>query len=126
MNFDSVPGNRVYHLPKSVSFNTKNGRESLRLIFANGFEDMKSKFLPGISNRPRLFESWIALSTGQIAIQRISITTTNCAIQWIVIYPVDSAIHLSNNWGQENSRMPFETFRSFQEFSTETSKTTRN
>ena len=22
------------------------------------------------------------------------------AIQWIVIYPVDSAIHLSNNWGQ--------------------------
>ena len=22
-----------------------------------------------------------------------------CAIQWIVIYPPDSAIHLSNNWG---------------------------
>ena len=25
---------------------------------------------------------------------------TDCAIQWIVIYPVDSAIHLLNNWGQ--------------------------
>ena len=77
MNFDSTPGNRVYHLPKSVSFNTKNGRESLRLIFENGFEEMKSKFLPGI-------------------------------------------------FQQENSRMPLQTFRLFQEFSTETSKTTRN
>ena len=25
---------------------------------------------------------------------------TNCAIQWIVIYPVDSVIHLLYNWGQ--------------------------
>ena len=24
--------------------------------------------------------------------------TSYCAIQWTVIYPVDSAIHLSNNW----------------------------
>ena len=29
------------------------------------------------------------------------IRKTNCAIQWIVIYPVDSAIHLSNRWGQK-------------------------
>ena len=29
------------------------------------------------------------------------IRKTNCAIQWIVIYPVDSVIHLSNNWGQK-------------------------
>ena len=56
---------------------TKNGRESLRLIFENGFEDMKSKFLPGI-------------------------------------------------FQQENSRMPFQTFRLFQEFSTQTSKTIWN
>ena len=28
---------------------------------------------------------------------------TNCTIRWIVIYPVDSAIHLSNNWGQLDS-----------------------
>ena len=34
------------------------------------------------------------------AIQRISISKTNWVIQWIVIYPVDSAIHPSNNWGQ--------------------------
>ena len=30
----------------------------------------------------------------------ISVRETNCAIQWIVIYPVDSVIHLLNNWGQ--------------------------
>ena len=53
-----------------------------------------------LSLPPRLFKSWITLSTGQIAIQRISITKTNCAILWIVIYPVDSTIHFSNNWGQ--------------------------
>ena len=48
-------------------------------------------------------KSWITLSTRQIAIQRISIMKTNCTIRWIVIYPVDSAIHLSNNWGQLDS-----------------------
>ena len=32
------------------------------------------------------------------AIYRIIIRETNCAIQLIVIYSVDSAIHLSNNW----------------------------
>ena len=31
------------------------------------------------------------------AIYRISIRETNCTIQWIVIYSVDSTIHLSNN-----------------------------
>ena len=45
---------------------------------------------------PQLFKSWIALSIGEITIQRISVKETNClcAIQWIVIYPVDSVIHL--------------------------------
>ena len=38
------------------------------------------------------------VSTGYIAIQRISNTKTNCVMHWIVIYPVDSAIHLLNNW----------------------------
>ena len=33
-----------------------------------------------------------------IAIQRISNTKTNCVIHWIVIYPLDSAIYLLNNW----------------------------
>ena len=36
------------------------------------------------------------------AIHRIPVRETNCAIQWIVrIYPVDSVIHLLNNWDQE-------------------------
>ena len=48
-------------------------------------------------------KSWITLSTRQIAIQRISIMKTNCTIHWIEIYPVDNAIHLSNNWGQLDS-----------------------
>ena len=34
-------------------------------------------------------------------IQWISHSEINCAIQWIVIYPADSAIHRLNNWGQE-------------------------
>ena len=33
-----------------------------------------------------------------IAIQRISNTKTSCVIHWIVIYPLDSAIYLLNNW----------------------------
>ena len=56
---------------------------------------------PNRLGRPGLFKRWIALSTGQITIQRISIRETNCAIQRIEIYPVDSLIHLLNNWGQD-------------------------
>ena len=33
-----------------------------------------------------------------ITIQRISNTKTSCVIHWIVIYPLDSAIYLLNNW----------------------------
>ena len=33
------------------------------------------------------------------AIQRISVDKTNQAIRWIVIYPMDSVIHFSNNRG---------------------------
>ena len=35
-----------------------------------------------------------------IAIQWISVNKTNHFIDWIVIYPVDSVIHLSNSPGQ--------------------------
>ena len=49
---------------------------------------------------PQLFKSWITLFTGQIAIQWISVDKTNHAIRWIVIYPEDSVIHLSNNPSQ--------------------------
>ena len=33
--------------------------------------------------------------------QQTSFRKTNCVIYWIEIYPVDSAIHVWNNWGQE-------------------------
>ena len=32
--------------------------------------------------------------------QRISIRKTNCTIQWIEIYPVDSVINPLNNWAR--------------------------
>ena len=50
---------------------------------------------------PRLFKRWIALSTGQITIQRICIRETDCIIHWIDFYPVDSAVQRLNNWGQK-------------------------
>ena len=56
--------------------------------------------------RPQLFKRWIALSTGYITIQQISVRETNYAIHWIVIYPVDSAIQRLNNWDQQSSCCP--------------------
>jgi len=50
-------------------------------------------------NTPQLFKSWIALSIGQISFQWISIGETNCTINWIEIYMVDSAMYLLKNWG---------------------------
>jgi len=47
-----------------------------------------------------LFKGWITLSTGLIAIQWISVNKTNHAIHWLVIYPVDSVVHLLNNPAQ--------------------------
>ena len=47
----------------------------------------------------QLFKSWIELSIGQISFQWISIGETNCTINRIEIYMVDSAIHLLKNWG---------------------------
>ena len=37
-----------------------------------------------------------------ITIQQISVSKTNYVIQWVDFCPVDSVIHLSNNWGQIN------------------------
>ena len=34
-------------------------------------------------------------------VDKYGIRKTNCTIQWIEIYPTDSAIHLSSNWGQD-------------------------
>ena len=46
-----------------------------------------------------LFERWITLSTGQIAIQRIVWFVLSTLIHWIAIYPVDSVIQTLNNRG---------------------------
>ena len=51
-------------------------------------------------NLNRLFQRWIALSTGQITIKSITQLVLVLVIRWIEIYPVDSAIHLLNNRGQ--------------------------
>ena len=52
--------------------------------------------------RPQLFNRWITLSTRENSthwiVQLVSLTLISC----IVIYPVGSAIHLLNNWGQDN------------------------
>ena len=46
----------------------------------------------------RMFNCWMALSTGYIALQRMNIRENNCIILEVVIYPVDSVTHLTNNW----------------------------
>ena len=56
--------------------------------------------ISGVSPRPQLFKSWLVTSAGSITIQYRNIRETNCTIQWIENYPVDSAIHLFNNWDQ--------------------------
>ena len=48
----------------------------------------------------------LVVQTLDSAIQRISIRETNCVIQWIDFYPVDSTIQRLNNRGQEISDMP--------------------
>ena len=44
------------------------------------------------------------------AIQCIIHLTLLIVIRWIVIYPVDSAIHLLNNWGQVHISRKSKTF----------------
>ena len=63
---------------------------------------------PKMVIRPQLFKSWIALSTGQISIQWITqLLVSLTLIHWIVIYLLDIAIHLLNNWGQRIFSLSF-------------------
>lgn len=57
-----------------------------------------SRFFDALTNLPQLFKRCIALSSRQITIQRISSREINCVTDWIVIYPMDSVIHLFTNW----------------------------
>ena len=43
----------------------------------------------------------MALSTGEITVQQISVRKASWAIHWIKIYPVDSVIRLLNYWDQK-------------------------
>ena len=47
MNFDSVPGNRGYHLPKSVLFNEKRPRKPETNKKKNGRGSRTSKMADG-------------------------------------------------------------------------------
>ena len=49
-------------------------------------------------SQPRFLDLAPVVQKMDSAIQRISIEETNCATHWIEIYPVDSVIHLLNNW----------------------------
>ena len=71
------------------------------VVETGGLEEKIRVFLIGVEPAtfwPQLFKSWIALSPGEITIQRKSVRETNYAIRWIEICPGDSAIHLLNNW----------------------------
>ena len=48
---------------------------------------------------PWLLNGWITLTNEWIAIQRISVNKTYCAIHLIEIYPRNNVIHSSINWG---------------------------
>ena len=50
-----------------------------------------------VKSRPQMFKRLIAISAGSITIQWIVHSKTCYAIQWMVICPVDSIIHLLNN-----------------------------
>ena len=52
---------------------------------------------------PRLLKRWITLSTGQITIRWIAQLVLLVFIHWMVIYPVDRAIHrLNRDRGLDN------------------------
>ena len=48
-------------------------------------------------SRPLLFKRWVALSIRYITAQRLGVIKIHRVIQWIVIYPMESAIHHLND-----------------------------
>ena len=66
-------------------------KDVFSVVETGGLEEKIRVFLIGVEPAtfwPQLFKSWIALSPGEITIQRKSVRETNCAIQWIEIYLV--------------------------------------
>ena len=78
------------------------------LILGYGFFFWNDPFLievfwsHGNNSSPGLFKRWIALSTEYtgITIQWIAWFVLLTCIHWITIYPVDSIMQPSDNWGQ--------------------------
>lgn len=86
---------------KSTSWKGETEKQSLTVDFSSKIKQDKHWWIRNKRVRPRtgLFKRWIALSTGEITVQRINTSKTVWVIQWILIYPLDSAIQPSNNWG---------------------------
>ena len=88
---------------KHINLIVKQGINMYRHTFHVGFV-RNGSMQPG----PSCFNDGLALSAGWITIQWISYSEINCAIQWIVIYPMDSVIHLLNSWGQVKTNQIWE------------------
>ena len=85
-----------------ITCNSLEAREKSRVHGAigfgfapHGFKNWRESFKPITKSSKRnhviTFDSHLKTV--------LSNSETNCNIQWIVIYPVDSVIHLLNNWG---------------------------
>ena len=67
--------------------------------------------------RPQKFKHWIALSSGSIAIQWISnYREANDIIHMVEISPVNSVIHVLNNWRQSFTLYPYQIIDSRRKF----------
>ena len=61
-------------------------KDVFSVVETGGLEEKIRVFLIGVEPATfwsQLFKSWIAVSPGEITIQRKSVRETNCAIQWI-------------------------------------------
>ena len=66
-----------------------------KFLFENSVWDRFYKLI----SWPWLLNGWITLTDKWIAIQRIGVNKTYCAIHLIEIYPRNNVIHSSINWG---------------------------
>ena len=92
---------RLYscHSEKKINYTKGRGwKRSTRRVY------ILRRYLEKVIIWPRLLKRWIALSSGQITIQRIAQLVSLILVHWIVIYSVDSAIQRLNNRGQMNIR----------------------
>ena len=107
---DHVMGERENNrgIQRMVGFDSSRGFNSLSKVSSClrslsvcrvmiGLENSGNLLQPITRTKPRLFVGWITISTGEIATRWISFNKTNHSLHCIVIYHVDSVIHLPNN-----------------------------